>query len=141
MHRIGIGTTRDMTSVVTGVFVPVWLTPDYTIREKIAIGRGKQRSRGVMWDDFQATDLTAEVTRLELPVYFCQGKHDYTCSYDLAREYFAKLRAPVKGFYTFERSAHSPAFEEPGRFRMILREDVLSGQTRLADADGPASAG
>ena len=41
MHRIGIGTTRDMTSVVTGIFVPVWLTPDYTVAEKIAIWRGK----------------------------------------------------------------------------------------------------
>ena len=86
-----------------------------------------------MWDDFQATDLTAEVTQLDLPVYFCHGRHDYTCSYDLAREYLGTLRAPVKGFYTFDRSAHSPAFEEPGRFRRILREDVLAGETRLAD--------
>jgi pimeloyl-ACP methyl ester carboxylesterase len=135
MHRLGVGTTRDMRSVVTGVFVPVWRTPDYTVREKIAVGRGKRFSRGVMWDDFLATDLTAAVTKLELPVYVCHGRHDHTCSYSLARSYFRQLRAPVKGFYTFERSAHSPAFEEPGRFRRILREDVLAGETRLADPE------
>jgi pimeloyl-ACP methyl ester carboxylesterase len=133
MHRLGVGTTRDMRSVVTGVFVPVWRTPDYTVREKIAVGRGKAFSRGVMWDEFLATDLTTTVTELQLPVYFCHGRHDHTCSYDLARSYFRRLRAPVKGFYTFEGSAHSPAFEEPGRFRRILREDVLAGETRLAD--------
>jgi len=136
MHRLGVGTTRDMKSVVAGVFVPVWRTPGYTVREKIAIGRGKAFSRGVMWDEFMATDLTTKVTELQLPVYFCHGRHDHTCSYDLARSYFRRLRAPLKGFTTFEQSAHSPAFEEPVRFRRVLREDVLGGATGLADAEG-----
>jgi len=135
MHRLGVGTTRDMRSVVTGVFVPVWRTPGYTVRERIAVGRGKTFSRGVMWDDFLTTDLMADVTDLEVPVYFCHGRFDCTCSYDLARSYFRQLRAPVKGFYTFEQSAHSPAFEEPGRFRQVLRQDVLAGETRLADVE------
>ena len=134
MHTIGIGTTRDMKSVVTGVFLPVWRTSDYTVREKVTIGRGKAWSRGILWDEFLATDLTEKVTEFELPVYICQGRHDYTASYELARAYCERLRAPVKGFYTFEHSAHSPAFEDPARFRQILREDVLSGTTRLADS-------
>jgi pimeloyl-ACP methyl ester carboxylesterase len=134
MHRIGIGTTREMKSVVTGVFVPVWQTPDYTLREKVAIWRGKAFSRGILWDEFQSTDLTRRVTELELPVYICQGKYDFTTNHDLARTYWAELRAPAKGFYTFEHSAHSPAFEEPERFRRIMREDVLAGETGLADA-------
>lgn len=41
--------------------------------------------------------------------------------------------APLKGFYTFEQSAHSPVFEEPGKVMTILREDVLNGANRLAD--------
>jgi len=66
-------------------------------------------------------------------VYFCSGKYDYTVSCELSKAYLAKLKAPVKGFYTFEHSAHSPAFEEPDRMRLILREDVLAGRTLLAD--------
>jgi pimeloyl-ACP methyl ester carboxylesterase len=133
MHSIGVGTTRDMKSVVTGVFLPVWRTPAYTVREKIAIGRGKAWSRPILWDEFLATDLTTRVTELELPVYVCQGRYDYTANHELARAYCRRLRAPVKGFYTFERSAHSPAFEEPARFREVLRVDVLNGTTLLAD--------
>ena len=133
MHSLGVGTTREMRSVVTGVFVPVWLTPGYTLREKAAVWRGKTFSRGVMWDDFQATDLTARVTELELPAYFCSGRYDYTVNCDLSRSYLDELRAPVKGFYTFAQSAHSPTFEEPARFRRILREDVLTGENGLAD--------
>ena len=88
---------------------------------------------GSMWDHIMATDLTAEVAKLDIPVYFFHGLHDYTVSYTLAKDYLEKLRAPLKGFYTFERSDHSPIFEEPEKMRRVLQEDVLAGVNNLAD--------
>ena len=38
----------------------------------------------------------------------------------------------MKGFYTFEQSAHSPLFEEPRKMRQVLIEDVLAGLNNLA---------
>jgi pimeloyl-ACP methyl ester carboxylesterase len=86
-----------------------------------------------MWNEMIATDLTTTVVKLELPVYFFSGIYDYTVNYGEAKAYFAKLDAPIKGFYTFANSAHSPIFEEPDKARQILLEDVLGGVTRLAD--------
>ena len=86
-----------------------------------------------MWGEMLATDLAERVTELALPVYFFHGIHDYTCSYSLARDYFERLKAPLKGFYTFDRSAHSPIFEEPEKAGRILREDVLAVANSLAD--------
>jgi pimeloyl-ACP methyl ester carboxylesterase len=80
-----------------------------------------------------STDLSQKVTRLEVPVYFLEGVYDYTCSFSEARAYFDLLQAPVKGFYTFKESAHSPVFEEPFKARMILVTDVLTGTNSLAD--------
>ncbi len=74
------------------------------------------------------------VVELDLPVYFLSGIYDYTVNYNLTKDYFEKLQAPLKGFYTFEQSAHSPMFEEPGKMQRILREDVLAGANSLADA-------
>jgi hypothetical protein len=54
-------------------------------------------------------------------------------SYQLAKAYCERLRAPIKGFYTFGQSAHSPMFEEPARTVRIMRDDVLAGTARLAD--------
>jgi pimeloyl-ACP methyl ester carboxylesterase len=79
------------------------------------------------------TDLSKTLPTLDLPVYFLHGKYDYTCSYTEARAYFEQLQAPVKGFYTFEESAHSPMFEEPEKMQHILQQDVLMGTNRLAD--------
>ena len=70
-------------------------------------------------------------------MYFISGRHDYTVSYALAKNYFDQIEAPVKGFYTFEHSAHSPLFEEPEKFGEILRADVLTGGTTHADLDMP----
>jgi len=136
MHGIGIGTTHNMKSVVTGIFLPSWQFREYTLEEKINLWRGKFLSRSrtfSLWDKMQATDLTQKVTELGIPVYFFEGKYDYTCAYPLAKDYFEKLQAPVKGFYTFEQSAHTPLFEEPEKVRKILQEDVLAGANHLAD--------
>jgi pimeloyl-ACP methyl ester carboxylesterase len=134
MHRLGVGTTRPMRSVFSGVILPSLQCRDYTLGEKLALWRGKAAA-GVssIWDEILRTDLSRRVPELEVPVYFFHGVHDYTCSYPEAARYFDALRAPRKGFYDFARSAHSPVFEEPEKARRILREDVLAGTNRLAD--------
>jgi len=134
MHSLGVGTTRDMKSVIRGVFLASWLHPEYTLGEKLDTWRGKFQCDRLLWNTLLSTDLTKAVTRLDLPVYFLHGAHDYTVSYPLARAYFERLQAPVKGFYSFQDSAHSPMLEEPSRMRCILQQDVLVGGTSLADA-------
>ena len=134
MHRLGIGTTHDMDSLFSGIFIPSLLSRDYTLMEKLDTWRAKAKSgMALLADDMLATDLGQEVTELSVPVYFLEGIYDYTCSYTLAKKYFNQLKAPIKGFYTFEQSAHSPLFEEPVKMRRILQEDVLLGGNNLAD--------
>ncbi|MGV8908531.1 MAG: alpha/beta fold hydrolase [Propionicimonas sp.] len=134
MHGLGIGTTHDMKSVVTGVLLRSFENREYTLSEKIDMWRGKVLSGSRLWNTQLSTDLTRTVTRLEIPVYFFHGVYDYTVSYPLAKSYYEELDAPVKGFYTFTESAHSPLFEEPNRMRDIMQADVLRGANRLADA-------
>lgn len=133
MHRLGVGTTRDMRSVITGMFLPSLLCRDYTVAEKVNIWRGKAFSDGLLWNQILGTDLTTTITHVAIPVYFLHGLHDYTVTLPETKAYFEALEAPVKGFYTFQQSAHSPMFEEPERLRQIIEQDVLAGTTRLAD--------
>lgn len=135
MHSLGIGTTHDMDSIVTGILLPSLTFREYTLMEKVNLWRAKARNGvSVLWNASLATDLSQTVTTLDLPVYFLSGIYDYTCSFSLARDYFDKIKAPIKGFYTFEQSAHSPIFEESEKSQKILREDVLAGTNTLADA-------
>jgi pimeloyl-ACP methyl ester carboxylesterase len=135
MHGLGVGTTRDIKSVLTGVFWPSLRSPHYTPAEKLRMWRGKLTAGvSVLWDEMLATNLAERVTRLEVPAYFLHGIHDYTVSYQLAKAYVEKLNAPLKGFYTFDKSAHSPIFEEPDKCMRIMRDDVLVGTNGHADS-------
>jgi pimeloyl-ACP methyl ester carboxylesterase len=137
MHRLGVGTTRDITSVPVGIFLRSLRCREYTIGEKINLWRGKAASGvATLWREMISTDLTSGVRDLAIPVYFFHGVEDYTVSYVEAKSYFDLLRAPVRGFYSFGRSAHSPIFEEPDVMLRIMLEDVLAGTTNLADPSG-----
>ncbi len=134
MHRLGVGTTHDMKSVITGIFFPSLKCREYTLSEKVNMWVGKSRSGiSIVWANIMDTDLSEKVTELKIPAYFFEGVYDYTCSYEEAKIYFEKLKAPVKGFYIFDKSAHSPFFEEPDKMQKIIRKDVLSGVNNLAD--------
>ena len=110
-----------------------WVVP--MPRLCMAWSRTARYASGValLWNEMITTDLSKEVTKFNIPVYFFSGIYDYTVNYTLAKDYFEKLQAPVKGFYTFEQSAHSPLFEEPEKMQQILLEDVLVGGNGLAD--------
>jgi hypothetical protein len=94
MHRLGVGTTHDMRSVITGVFLPSLasrsdLLPARRVRPHMLLRPGSR-----------------------LP---------------------PAAAGPIKGFYTFEHSAHSPIFEEPEKAGRIMRDDVLNAVVGLAD--------
>ncbi len=134
MHSLGVGTTHDMRSVIWGLFFPSWRCRAYTIAEKVALWRGKVSALNEpLKTAYLSTDLRATVPSLDIPVYFFHGKYDYTVSYSMAKQYLASMSAPVKGFYTFDRSAHSPVYEQPDWARTVLRDDVLTGEAGLAD--------
>jgi pimeloyl-ACP methyl ester carboxylesterase len=134
MHSLGIGTTHDMNSIITGMFLPSLTCREYTLAEKVNLWRAKARSGvSVLWDKILATDLSKQVPEINIPIYFFHGIYDYTVSYPLAKDYFVQIKAPVKGFYSFNNSAHSPIFEEPILVRRIFEKDILNGINSLAD--------
>jgi pimeloyl-ACP methyl ester carboxylesterase len=132
MHRSGIGTTHEMKSVVTGIFFASFKNREYTLTEKVNIWRGKlllNKNVQLSMND----DLREKVTKLDVPTYFFSGVYDYTVNYKMSEEYLVLLEAPVKGFYLFEYSAHSPIFEEPNKVTQIIKSDILLNTNTLAN--------
>ena len=127
MHDLGIGTTHNMDSVITGIILPSLRCRVYTPMERINIWRSKSfiSSSPVESDCFYFNAFDS-ASSLDIPVYFFGGRYDYTCCYSLQKEYYEYLEAPSKAFYTFENSAHSPLFEDPTKAIEILKKDVLS---------------
>lgn len=135
MHALGIGTMHQMRSVFWDIFIPVWTCKAYTFSEKVNLWKSKFffLPKTNLLQEMLETDFTMLIPALKVPVYFFSGKYDLTVNINLSKAYLAKLHAPIKGFYTFNNSAHSPLFEEPSLVRKIIEEDILQNKFNLAD--------
>lgn len=132
MNKLGIGVMRSMPSML-GFVAIVLKCKGYTLGEKFKFSLGSIFSLKCLCDCMIQMDLIKQVPCLQVPVYIFQGRHDYQASYVVAKDFVTALKAPIKGFYTFENSAHSPCFEEPEKMCNILRDDVLRNQVSLCD--------
>lgn len=123
MHELGVGTTRDMNSVIYDIFFPSLKCTSYTIGERINIWRGKIASNKfkVTSDGFNYNTFE-KIESLDIPIYFFAGKYDYTCNEELQREYYEFIKAPEKKYYLYENSSHSPVFEDDEMTDKILKE-------------------
>ena len=123
MHDLGVGTARDMHSVISGIFFPSLRCRAYTQAERIRIWRGKAASRAFpVTQDAIVFNAMKDVPSVEIPVFFLVGEYDYTCCASLQKEYYSFLEAPEKKMYVFENAAHSPIYEEYDRGKQILIE-------------------
>jgi len=128
MHSMGIGTMRNMKSVISGVFIPSLLSRSYTIGEKWKLWKSKFSflPKTGLHKELLSKDFTSDIDSLDIPIYFFVGKYDYTVNYILTEAYYQNVKAPKKGLFVFENSAHSPLFEEPNKFLDIIKRHVLT---------------
>jgi pimeloyl-ACP methyl ester carboxylesterase len=100
---------------------------EFTLFDFVTFGLGSLYSIRALWPALQRTDdFRRTATKLEIPVYFFTGRHDYTVPAELSREYFDRLQAPKKEWVWFEASAHMPNFEEPAHYNALMVEKVLA---------------
>lgn len=121
MHELGVGTTRDMDSVITGILLPSLRCRTLTIPQRIKLWLGKMQS-----DDFAVglSEFNAfeEIKSIQIPIYFFAGEYDYTCCESLQRKYYECIEAPEKEYYLYEDCAHSPVYEDSEKTSEILDE-------------------
>ncbi|MFP4557212.1 MAG: alpha/beta fold hydrolase [Bacteroidales bacterium] len=121
VNRYGGGSTREIRGMMPLVKL-VMNSGIYTMAEKLNFMNGNMFSLEHLWMDVMNTNLFNEIDSMSVPTYIFHGIFDNTTPYPLAKEFFNQLKAPQKGFFSFESSAHSPIMEEPEKFNSILRE-------------------
>ncbi len=132
MTKLGMGFMHHSTSMTQFVFA-IFFYSKYTLREKFNFPKGNDFSLENLWPSILQINLIRMVPELKIPVYIFQGKYDIQASYIIAKKFAMNVIAPIKGFYTFENSAHSPCFEEPEKMCTILLTDVLQRKVNLSD--------
>jgi pimeloyl-ACP methyl ester carboxylesterase len=98
---------------------------EYTMLDRINFFRGILHSLDTLFPELGQTDLFLQVPELEIPVYFCLGRHDREVPSTLSARYFEALKAPSKQLLWFENSSHMPNTEEQEKFNQFMIHTVL----------------
>lgn len=102
----------------------IWFSREYSFLDLIKYGRGSGFSAGsIIYDpDFNDINFFQEIPEVKVPAFFISGASDYNTPWTLVQDYCNKLKSPYKEFIKFDKSGHSPVFEEPEKFNAeILR--------------------
>ena len=66
-------------------------SPDYSLFDAVRFFRGQSFSSAQMWRESTRTNLFEQVPRIEVPVYFFTGRHDYNSPFEEADRYYRAL--------------------------------------------------
>ncbi|HAH24149.1 MAG TPA: alpha/beta hydrolase [Prolixibacteraceae bacterium] len=98
---------------------------EYSLPDIVNFFKGISTSIRLLWPELMTINLMKLAPRLEVPIYFALGKHDYETPYPIADQYFNQLEAPFKKLIWFDNSAHLPHIEENEKFINLLVNHIL----------------
>ncbi len=110
-----------------GMLYRSWdLSPDYRTEDHASrVGASRYAGGHVIGPDPSKGPMAHHTpTRFAVPIWVVQGRVDLYTSWITAKSWFDSVKAPRKTFITFERSAHFPFFDEPGRFLLMLVQQI-----------------
>jgi pimeloyl-ACP methyl ester carboxylesterase len=126
LERFG-GVSRSEEAKFPALMRRALSSPDYSLLDAVRFFRGQSFSSARLWDERLETNLFEQAPRIEIPVYFFAGRHDYNCPFEEAERYYRALDAPRgKHFIWFENAAHMIPYEVPGEYARALIDRVLA---------------
>lgn len=107
----------------------IWTSREYSFFDLIKYAKSSAFCAGnIIYDpDFNHFNFFRQIPEVKIPVFFISGAYDYNTPWELVQQYAHEVKAPKKEFIKFEKSGHSPVFEEPKRFN----EEILRIYTSL----------
>ena len=99
--------------------------PEYGLYDKVNFLLGLITTFDHVYPQLYNIDLRSQAIKLDVPVYFMEGRHDIDAPPALSEEYFNVLKAPDKKFMWFEHSGHSPWINERDKFVNLMINSVL----------------
>lgn len=123
IEAFGGGITHDG-KMVKKMMLNLLTSKEYNFRDCMRFMQGQLFSMKNLQAEMMQINLKEMINRVNIPIYFIMGKHDLTAPYEPSERFFNEISAPEKQWIMFERSAHSPIWEEPEKFLKILLSET-----------------
>lgn len=98
------------------------VSPEYSFFDSLNFSGGIDFSRRNLWKEMVSINFIEQIKSLNVPTYFCLGRHDYITPSTLTEKYYKMLKAPLKEIIWFENSGHAPHVEESEKFNRLMSQ-------------------
>jgi pimeloyl-ACP methyl ester carboxylesterase len=78
------------------VLLVPWFAPEYGLLDKVNYERGLIETYTVLYPQLKNLDFTRSAAKLDVPVYFFEGRKDVNAMTSLVEHYYSVLQAPHK---------------------------------------------
>ena len=116
----GVSAGKKHADILRGVVGSLIRSPDYSVGDVVRALRGITTSQAALVPVLATTDLVSTMPSLDVPIVFAQGRLDQVAPGVATQRFYDSLKAPSKQLVWFEKSAHTPQFDEPAAFRRLL---------------------
>jgi pimeloyl-ACP methyl ester carboxylesterase len=116
----GVTAGATFNGLLRAMLASLLRSPDYSATDIIRTIRGVTASQAALLPELATTDLVRTVPRLDVPIVLAQGRLDQVAPGDATQRFYDSLTAPSKQLVWFEKSAHTPQYDEPAKFRQLL---------------------
>jgi pimeloyl-ACP methyl ester carboxylesterase len=104
---------------------PLLFGPEYTLATRLSLPGCFNDSIDAIWGEIDDVDFLTQIPRLEVPVFFFTGRHDWNTPYPIVEEWAEVLEAPSVEIVWFEDAAHVIPLESTVEFQRQLIDKVL----------------
>lgn len=111
---------RDDINITKDVIKGSLFSPESNGLDAIKYVFGNKLSAEKLWGTNNDFNLFNDVKKVDIPIYFCAGRYDYTTPSVLVEKYYKTLEAPYKELIWFENSTHYPQYTESDKFYDLL---------------------
>jgi pimeloyl-ACP methyl ester carboxylesterase len=116
----GVTANATFTTLLRTLAGSLLRSPDYSVAEALRALRAVTATQAALLPELAVTDLVRTMPRLDVPVVLAQGRLDQVAPGEAAQRFHDSLTAPGKQLVWFEKSAHTPQYDEPAKFRELL---------------------
>ncbi len=118
----GYSQNKAKRSYAGAMLWPILRSCEYSPKDLYGYIKGYKRVLKAMWEEIGRTDFKRDCTKFEVPVLIMDGRLDQNTPSVLVQDWFDLIEAPSKELIWFEKSGHNPMGDEPGKFKMLLRD-------------------
>jgi len=101
-----------------------WFAPEYGLLDKVNYLRGLYETYTFLYPQLKDLDFTTQANKLEVPVYFFEGRKDVNAMTSLVEHYYSGLQAPHKELI-WSSSGHGISGADPNQVGDVMVNHVL----------------